>query len=348
MSRAVIVTNSVFTFVSGLSVILRIHTRKHQLPPLGADDYLVIAGWIFSAALGVTNIIGVPVGGFGTPFESLSPAKAVSFLKILFAVQFWYIVAVALAKLSLLCLYGRLFGTAQFPISIKILMILTISWLISFFFATLFQIWPIWCNWIACPPTANYPLMYVLCSVTDIALDVSILCLPAYFIRNLQMSRGKKVGITAIFGLGVFCIVSSIARLVYTVGFMKANIEGDYASNFDTSIVNIIMWSGIEACASTICVNLPCYGFIVGKVRSFRPTVSHILSKLSSGMSPTFRFRLKGWSSQQTTVSAENFITSPRGVETVIEGPSERYRATTELEMGEIRVQTRVDATEQK
>lgn len=114
------------------------------------------------------------------------------------------------------------------------------------------------------------------------------------------------------------------------------------------SIVNIIMWSGIEACASTICANLPCYGFIVGKVRSFKPTVSHILSKLSSGMSPTFRFRLKGWSSQQTTVSAENFITSPRGVETVIEGPSERYRATTELEMGEIRVQTRLDATEQK
>lgn len=48
--------------------------------------------------------------------------------------------------------------------------------------------------------------MYVLCSVTDVVLDVSILCLPAYFIRNLQMSRGKKVGITAIFGLGVLYV----------------------------------------------------------------------------------------------------------------------------------------------
>lgn len=46
MSRAVIVTNSVFTFVSGLSVILRIYTRKQQLPPLGADDFLVIASWV--------------------------------------------------------------------------------------------------------------------------------------------------------------------------------------------------------------------------------------------------------------------------------------------------------------
>lgn len=86
------------------------------------------------------------------------------------------------------------------------LIILTIGWLISFFFATLFQVWPIWCNWTLCPPTADYPVMYALCSVTDIILDVSILCLPAYFIRNLQVSRSRKVGITAIFGLGVLYV----------------------------------------------------------------------------------------------------------------------------------------------
>lgn len=174
-------------------------------------------------------------------------------LQILFVLQFWYIIAVALVKLSVLCLYGRLFGTTKFPISVKIFLILTVCWLISFLFATLFQILPIWCNWIACPPTSNYPVMYLLCSVTDILLDVSMLCLPAYFIRRLRVSRSKKVGITAIFGLGVLyvtstrftyftsllkcaisCIVSSIARLAYTVGFMKANIAGDYASNFDS------------------------------------------------------------------------------------------------------------------
>lgn len=72
------------------------------------------------------------------------------------------------------------------------------------------------------------------------------------------MSRGSKVGITAIFGLGVLyvtrtcfsffsfvlksalsCIVSSIVRLVYTVGFMKANLEGDYASYSLTLIVSL-------------------------------------------------------------------------------------------------------------
>ena len=156
-------------------------------------------------------------------------------------------------KLSILCLYGRLFGVRRFPISVKIIVTLTIGWLISFLFATFFQVWPIWCNWIICQPTTNYPVMYVLCSVTDIVLDVSILCLPAYFIRNLQMNRSRKVGITAIFGLGVLyvtwtgsacfnslltsavsCVVSSIARLVYTVRFMKANAESDWAANFNS------------------------------------------------------------------------------------------------------------------
>ena len=48
--------------------------------------------------------------------------------------------------------------------------------------------------------------MYVLCSVTDIILDISILCLPAFFIRNLQISRGKKIGLAAIFGLGILYV----------------------------------------------------------------------------------------------------------------------------------------------
>ena len=32
----------------------------------------------------------------------------------------------------------------------------------------------------------------------------------------------------------ISCIVSSIARLVYAVGYLKVYVEGDYASNFDS------------------------------------------------------------------------------------------------------------------
>ena len=45
--------------------------------------------------------------------------------------------------------------------------------------------------------------MYVLTSVTDIILDITILALPVQFVRKLQMSKSRKAAIIAIFGLGV-------------------------------------------------------------------------------------------------------------------------------------------------
>ena len=117
--------------------------------------------------------------------------------------QFWYIIAVALVKLSVLFLYGRLFSAGRFRMIILIMLVITVSWLVSFLFATFFQVWPLWCNWITCVPTTNYPVMYVCCSVTDIVLDISILCLPASFIRKLHISRGQKIGLIGTFGLGI-------------------------------------------------------------------------------------------------------------------------------------------------
>ena len=79
-----------------------------------------------------------------------------------------------------------------------------VAWEVSFLFATIFQVWPLWCNWTLCAvATTNYPVMYACSSVTDIVIDIVILCLPASFVRSLQITRGQKYGVTSIFGLGV-------------------------------------------------------------------------------------------------------------------------------------------------
>ena len=165
--------------------------------------------------------------------------------------QFWYILAVGLVKLSILCLYGRLFSAARYPVTIKVFLFLTSAWLVSFIFATFFQVWPLRCNWVTCIPTTNYTVMYVCCSVTDVLLDIAILCVPASFIRTLHISRSQKIGLIGIFGLGVLyvpalnlylllhkltpipsCIIASIARLSYAVKYVQVNIEGNYEVNF--------------------------------------------------------------------------------------------------------------------
>ena len=120
--------------------------------------------------------------------------------------QFWYILAVALVKLSILCLYGRLFSATRYPRIITIFLFLTSAWLVSFIFATFFQVWPLRCNWVTCIPTTNYTVMYVCCSVTDVLLDIVILCIPSSFIRTLHISRSQKIGLIGIFGLGVLYV----------------------------------------------------------------------------------------------------------------------------------------------
>lgn len=43
---------------------------------------LIPSSQAFSAALAITNILGVPFGGFGVPFVSLSEKRAEGFLKV--------------------------------------------------------------------------------------------------------------------------------------------------------------------------------------------------------------------------------------------------------------------------
>lgn len=169
----------------------------------------------------------------------------------MFVLQFWYILALGLVKLSILCLYGRLFSAGRYPVAIKVFLVLTSAWLVSFVFATFFQVWPLSCNWVNCTPTTNYTVMYVCLSVTDVLLDIAILCIPTSFIRTLHISKGQKISLVGIFGLGVLyvtvlyppyyshrliqnasCIIASIARLSYAVRYVQVNIEGNYQVNF--------------------------------------------------------------------------------------------------------------------
>ena len=268
----------------------------------------------------------------------------------------------------MLYFYARIFSVGRFPTIVRIMFLVVIAWLIAFFFATLLQIYPIWCNWIVCNPTTNYPLMYVCQSATDIVLDIIILCLPAYSISQLQMSLNKKIGLGAVFGLGVFCVVSSAARLAYTAEYLALNPFKNQSpelnsvfpplpspSSFPPSPfplllshtqtnpptddeTGIIMWSGIEACASTICANLPSYGPLITKSRDLEYIVSAIRSKLSPHSHPHHRSHTQ---KTQLSSSSEHIIVDS-ALRTTIEGGVRDGDGDGGVEMGRIEVSTTV------
>lgn len=83
-------------------------------------------------------------------------------------------------------------------------MLLIISlWLTAFFLTTLFQSWPISQNWTGVGRNLmSYTDMYLALGATDLAIDVSILCMPMPVINNLKLKTRKKISVGTILGLG--------------------------------------------------------------------------------------------------------------------------------------------------
>ena len=77
-----------------------------------------------------------------------------------------------------------------------------ILWTVAFFFATLFQAWPISYNWTDVGTPVDYTVLYWTIAGTDIFLDLVTVLLPLPMIWGLQMSRKRKWIVTGIFGLG--------------------------------------------------------------------------------------------------------------------------------------------------
>jgi len=79
-----------------------------------------------------------------------------------------------------------------------------IIWTITFFFASLFQTYPIDLNWYPMLPghVINEFAMYLALACTELVLDVATLTLPWTIIWQLRMPATRKWAISGIFTLG--------------------------------------------------------------------------------------------------------------------------------------------------
>ena len=145
---------------------------------------------------------------------------------------------------------------------------------------------------------------------------------------------------------------------------MEGNIElsytqGNYAVNFDGKfptycafcmlmvilepVVNMIMWSSIEACASVICASLPCYAPLLKKAGSIGTLFTSLRSVFSlpkkNFSSPVSSKR----STQKETSSLEKIIPNTTDIESGTQDDIKGGGRATEIKMGRIRRATLVD-----
>ncbi|KAJ8064627.1 hypothetical protein OCU04_006954 [Sclerotinia nivalis] len=132
----------------------------------------------------------------------------------------------------------------------------------------------------------NYGAMVTSFAAMDIFLDVLILCLPLPVIKQLQMTRTRKIQIVGVFWLGIFCVVSASVRMYYAyqLSFAASKPAVAFTPVFANDSTSSLIWGQIEPCTSIIAGCLPCFtplfrgvrspDSLVRSVRSFRSLFS--------------------------------------------------------------------------
>ena len=108
------------------------------------------------------------------------------------------------AKASILALCMRIFSIRKFRIVSQILLGVVGAWTISFFFASLFQCYPITplVEFFYGKKCVNTLQLYYAGAYSDVILDFIILLLPIPMVLTLQLPWKQKVAVLCIFLLG--------------------------------------------------------------------------------------------------------------------------------------------------
>ncbi|KAJ0383193.1 hypothetical protein COL922a_010997 [Colletotrichum nupharicola] len=229
---------------------------------LGWDDCTIIACVILTVPPTVLAFTLV-YNGLGKDMWTLPLKNIENVLEYYFLGELFYFLAQAMNKLSILFFLNRIFRHNNLSKAIWVTMGLVLAYAAAFFFATLFQCWPINHAWLQLEEKHlgrcnNIHLQGWLSAAFNIVLDVIILVLPLHQLYLLQMPLKKKLMVMVVFSLGIF--------ITYD------NVDAAY-------------WSTIELYAGIITASLPAvYKFLSG-LTAKSATFTTIKSKLSGASS---------------------------------------------------------------
>jgi hypothetical protein len=169
--------------------------------------------------------------------------------------QIFYKFTINLTKLSILCLYLRIFTQPWFRRTCWACVFVILGYALASIVATVFQCSPIQRAWdkahyyptgTCIDMTAFWYANAIYNAVTDIVILASV---PGV-VWELRLPLRQRLGLTAVFGLGIFVFATSILRMTTLDRSSKAP---------DTTAGTLIstMWTTIEASTAIVCACLP-------------------------------------------------------------------------------------------
>ncbi|KAI0470745.1 hypothetical protein GGR56DRAFT_660360 [Xylariaceae sp. FL0804] len=249
--KAELVVNCIVVFLMVVVISLRIYSRISLRAGLGWDDAFVVMG----APIGIGMLVIAGIWsqiGVGYNLEVVAVNIGL-ILRLLFAYQILYCFCIASAKLSVLCLYLRVFVEKKIRITAKI----AIGVVLAGTFGNFLQ------PWLMCQP---FQALYdptitdakcgdelaslVAMGVFQVVTDFVILGLPLLSLWKLKMRPRRKLALMGVFLVGFITTIVGIIRLAnLTTVQLETNLPG--------TMVIADFLTTLEPNLGLLCVSLP-------------------------------------------------------------------------------------------
>ncbi|KAA8902684.1 hypothetical protein FN846DRAFT_74884 [Sphaerosporella brunnea] len=259
------VANVALAAATLLVVLARFWTRIFVAGGVGADDVTIGAAMIVVAGSTVFNCFGVKEAGIGKHFYDLSVAEVGNLLKFTFALPLVYTLGVAILKISILLFYRRLFGHRKRLQRIVLAFIaFQLVFAVASVFAYAFMCAPVHAYWTlelhahACPTFKTTLAMYMTLRSVTVACDVALLLLPMRMVWDLKIPQRQRLGLAALFGLGLLACVVAVARLVM---LRRLVLSLDVSWN----VLPIALLDQTEQCLGIITASIPALTAVVSR-----------------------------------------------------------------------------------
>ncbi|PCD24789.1 hypothetical protein AU210_013904 [Fusarium oxysporum f. sp. radicis-cucumerinum] len=223
--------------------------------PYGHDDSLIIATLPFIIAFNIFCQV-LTSKGLGLDIWFVEEDDIRTFLILIFASELSYATALALVKLSILAFFLRIFPDQKFRTIVRWTTIFILVMCPLYLALILAQRRPLdlfWNGWKNKNPQGvilSGNLIGITHGAWNVALDIWMMILPMTQLLKIGIKLKKKIGVIAMFGVGLFLTIVSSVRIPSLIVFSTSR-------NITADSVGIIIWSNIEICVGMIVACMP-------------------------------------------------------------------------------------------
>ncbi|KAI9036750.1 cytochrome P450 [Aspergillus affinis] len=218
-SSQVIVASSFILVLTTILLAMRLYARSLTKAVRGWDEFLLVPSYICLMGLIVCLYCDVIYGGLGRHTASVmaeDPKMMVTFAKLLYILDWFYVPSNCLSRISVVALYLRIFTSKLYRGICWFAIAFLIANMLSTIIAAQLECVPLAYTWDKTLPGGgkcfDQILWYEVSNIPNVVGDLMILVLPIPTVWGLKASAGRKLGIAMVFFMGSIGLFASCMR----------------------------------------------------------------------------------------------------------------------------------------